>query len=343
MNIPINDEQNHLLVPTPIGLYCPEGDFYIDPMRKVDRALITHGHADHARPGHNHVLATPETLTIMAARYGERHAQHTQAIDLGTTIKHHGVDITFFPAGHILGSAQIRVHNKMQTTVVSGDYKRRHDPTCVAFEPVSCDIFITEATFALPVFTHPDDGIELQRLLKRMCQEPNQTVLLGCYALGKAQRIVMRLRALGYDQPIGLHGAMQKLFDVYAAMGCALGSVMPITRDTDISPGMLILCPPSALHDRWSRRFEPALRVMASGWMTVRARARQRHAELGLRISDHADWPELLQTIDEVKAEEIWITHGREDALMHACSLNNQKARPLRMIGYDDDEETVEQ
>ena len=174
-----------LLIPTPAGLYCPPGDFHIDPVRSVDRALITHGHADHARPGHGSVLATAETLKIMAVRYGDGFAGAREAVELGSPIRFGPVTVSFHPAGHVLGSAQILVEHRGLRIVASGDYKRRADPTCLPFVPVPCDIFITEATFALPVFRHPDPQAEIAKLMASIKRNPDRAHLVGAYALGK--------------------------------------------------------------------------------------------------------------------------------------------------------------
>jgi DNA ligase-associated putative exonuclease len=189
-----------LLQPRPEGLYCPPGDFFIDPVRPVERALITHGHSDHARAGHAHVLATRQTLDIMALRYGENFARSQQAAALGEKIDAGGVTVTFHPAGHVLGSAQIAVEKGGLRIVASGDYKRTRDATCAPFELVPCDVFITEATFALPVFRHPPPQEEIARLLKSMAQFPERSHLVGAYALGKAQRVMKELRQAGYDR-----------------------------------------------------------------------------------------------------------------------------------------------
>ncbi len=212
-----------LLCATPAGIYCPPGDFHIDPTRAVPRALVTHGHSDHARPGHGAVLATPETLKIMAERYGGSFAGTTEAATLGETRSVNGVSVTFHPAGHVLGSAQIAVEKDGMRIVASGDYKRRSDPTCRGFEPVPCDVFISEATFALPVFRHPDDRAEIAKLLASVAQFPERTHLVGAYALGKAQRVIALIREAGFEAPIYIHGALQKLCDLYVAEGIPLG------------------------------------------------------------------------------------------------------------------------
>ena len=336
-----------LLRPTPQGLYCPPGDFYIDPVRPVARAVVTHGHADHARAGHGAVLATPETLDIMAARYGEGFTENRQPATYGEQVRINGVAVSLASAGHVLGSAQAIVEKDGVRIVASGDYKRRADPTCAPFEVVPCDVFITEATFALPVFVHPDTDGEIARLLASVAQFPDRTHIVGAYALGKAQRIIRLLRDAGYEDPVYIHGAMQKLCDLYEDHGVALGPLEPATISKDGGKGgakndfagKIVVAPPSAVQDKWARRFADPLPVFASGWMQIRQRVHQRGVELPLQISDHADWNELTQTIREVNAEEVWITHGRDDALMRWAELNGIRARPLRLVGYDDEGE----
>lgn len=331
-----------LLHPTPSGLYCPLGDFYIDPVKQVDRALITHGHADHARPGHKHVLATQETLDIMALRYGETHAVTTQVAAISEKLSIGDATVSFHPAGHVLGSAQIAVEHKGMRIVASGDYKRGNDPTCSSFEPVDCDVFITEATFALPVFRHPDDRGEIQKLLTSVEQFPERAHLVGAYALGKAQRVIALIREAGYDKPIFIHGAMQKLCDYYQSRGIDLGILSPATLETGKKgnfAGAIVVGPPSAFADKWARRFPDPISAFASGWMQVRQRAKQRGVELPLILSDHCDWDGLLDTIREISPQEVWITHGREDALTRWCELNGFKARPLSLIGYEEEAE----
>ena len=329
-----------LLQPRPEGLYCPPGDFFIDPVKPVDKALITHGHSDHARAGHGAVLATRETLDIMAIRYGSGHAGAVQPAALGESIRINDVTVRFHPAGHVLGSAQISVERDGMRIVASGDYKPRPDPTCATFEPVACDVFITEATFALPVFRHPDADTEISRLLRSVERNPDRTHLVGVYSLGKAQRVIRLIRDAGYDRPLYIHGALQKLCDYYESQGIALGELLPATIDTGEKgdfAGAIVLGPPSAFGDKWARRFPDPLVSFASGWMQVRARARQRGVELPLVISDHADWDELAQTIRAVAPSEVWVTHGREEALVRWCALNGIPAMPLHLVGYEDE------
>lgn len=329
-----------LLVPRPEGLWCPPGDFHIDPVRPVARALVTHAHSDHAVAGHGAVLATRETLDIMAIRMGEGFARSTQAARYGERISLGPVTVGFHPAGHVLGSAQVAVEAQGLKIVAAGDYKRAPDPTCAPFEPVPCDVFITEATFGLPVFRHPDPVAEARRLLHSLAQFPDRTHLVGVYALGKAQRLIALLRAAGHGGPIYVHGALRRLCDYYAARGIALGELPDATlakgRARDFA-GQVVLGPPSAFAGPWVRRFADPLVAFASGWMQVRARARQRGVELPLVISDHCDWPELTGTIAELDPREVWVTHGREEALVRWCALENRPARPLHLVGYEDE------
>ena len=331
-----------LLHPTDKGLYCPPGDFYIDPVRPVKRALITHGHADHARAGHAHVIATKETLDIMGIRYGEPFAGATQEAVCGETATVDGVTVSFHPAGHVLGSAQIAVEKGGTRIVASGDYKRRADPTCAGFELVPCDVFITEATFGLPVFVHPDDGSEISRLLDSVARFPERAHLVGAYALGKAQRVIALIRKAGYTETIYIHGAMEKLCHYYQGRGIDLGPLAPATVDKgarDQFAGKIVVGPPSAFADKWARRFPDPVACFASGWMRVRQRAKQRGVELPLILSDHADWIELTETIGDTGASEVWVTHGREEALVRWCELAQIRAKPLNLVGYEDEAE----
>ncbi|MEJ1120843.1 ligase-associated DNA damage response exonuclease [Phyllobacterium sp. CCNWLW109] len=339
-NISLVKRPEELLRSTPAGLYSPAGDFYIDPIRPVERALITHGHSDHARSGHRKVMATQQTLDIMALRYGADFAGETQAAELGQTTGLNGVTISFHPAGHVLGSAQIAVEKDGMRIVASGDYKRASDPTCLGFEPITCDVFITEATFALPVFRHPDSRDEMAKLLKSVEQFPERSHLVGAYALGKAQRVIRLLRDAGYDQTIYIHGALAKLCDYYETQGIKLGPLAPATLEKDSAPdfaGTIVVGPPSAFQDRWARRFPDPVSCFASGWMRIRQRARQGGVELPIILSDHCDWDELTQTITELDPEQVWVTHGREEALVRWCDLNGYAARPLHLVGYEDE------
>jgi putative mRNA 3-end processing factor len=323
--------------PFPNGIFVAPANAWVDPSDARPRALVTHGHADHARGGHGEVWATPETLRIMDTRYGE---QTGHAVAYGESVRLGEVDVSFIPAGHVLGSAQILLEYQGERVVVSGDYKRRSDPTCAPFVVTPCDIFITEATFGLPVFRHPDTGSEVDRLLHRLHADPSRCILIGAYALGKAQRLIVEIRNRGHHAPIYYHGAMERLCRLYEELGVPLGELRPATGvpKAEIA-GHIVICPPGALNDRWSRRLPDPVTAMASGWMRIRARARQRNVELPLIISDHADWDELTTTIREVAPKEVWITHGREDALKHWCMTHQIKARELNLVGYEDEDD----
>ncbi|MBI3505362.1 MAG: ligase-associated DNA damage response exonuclease [Proteobacteria bacterium] len=321
---------------TPAGLYCEPGDFFIDPTRAVARALVTHGHSDHARPGNATVMATAGTLAIMRARMGAAAGGTLQEAAYGAKTKIGGVTVEFAPAGHVLGSAQIRLTWKGARIVVSGDYKRAPDPTCPPFEPLACDVFVTEATFALPVFRHPPVAAEIGRLLASVALFPARCHLVGVYSLGKCQRVIAELRRAGHDRPVYLHGAHEAMCAVYAAQGVDLGELRPAAGASDLA-GAIVLCPPSALSDGWSRRMPDPVLAGASGWNRVRHRAWQGNLELALVVSDHADWDELLATLADVAAPEVWVTHGREEALVHEAKKRGFAARALSLAGFDEE------
>ena len=305
------------LKPLPQGLYCEPGGFFIDPSRVTERAVITHAHADHARPGHKSVLATAETLALMRARMGAKRAGGAQqALAFGETVTIDGVRVWLQPAGHVLGSAQVAMEYRGCRAVVSGDYKRTPDPTCAPFEPIPCDVFVTEATFGLPVFLHPPPETEIARLLDSVALFPGRTHVVGCYSLGKCQRLIALLRAAGWDAPVWLHPALIAMCAVYEAHGVALGDLRPVAAARDLA-GAIVLAPPGSAVPQ---AVAPVI-VAASGWMRIRARAKSSGAELPLIISDHADWNELNRTIDDTGAPEVWVTHGWEAPLIHAAGL----------------------
>src|ERR1700726_1717635 len=234
-----------ILVPTPAGVCCKLGAFHIDPTRPVERALITHAHSDHARAGHGAVLATQETLDLMRLRYGENFAGTTQAIAYGESVGLDGAKVTFHPAGHVLGSAQIAVEANGLRVVASGDYKNVPDPTCAPFELVACDVFITEATFALPVFRHGDPDEQIAKLLHSVALFPERAHLVGAYSLGKAQRVIALIRKAGYERPVYLHGAMEKITRYYESRGIDLGRIERVAgaKKAELA-GTITLCPP---------------------------------------------------------------------------------------------------
>lgn len=294
------------------GLYCPAADLYIDPWRPVDKAIITHAHADHARPGHRHILASAPSWPLLQHRLGNTTGQ---ALPYGESIVIDGVRISLHPAGHILGSAQVRLERSGEVWVVSGDYKRQADPTCTPFEVVPAHTFISEVTFGLPVYRWPapDTVFADIRQWWDSCAAGGQTAVLCCYALGKAQRVLQGM--MGTHRPIYLHGAMQPLTQIYRDAGVAMASAEPVpVKGTDLS-GALVLAPPSAVGTPWMRRFKSASIGFVSGWMQLRGNRRRRGFDRGFVLSDHADWPALVQTIDEVNPERTLLTHGDASAL----------------------------
>lgn len=338
----ITNPAEQQLFPTPAGLYCPSGGFYIDPVKPVDHALITHGHADHAIAGHRHVMATRRTLEIMAIRYGPQFCGEQTSAALDQSYEIGNAIVSFHSAGHVLGSAQIALKTAGLRFVISGDYKRLPDPTAETFKVIPCDIFITEATFGLPIFRHPNPKDEIQKLITSLSAHPSRAHMVGTYALGKAQRIIRLLRDNGYDRPVFLHGALIKLCAYYEAEGIALGPLIAVTEAETANhkfAGEIVLAPPSTFNGPWMKRFADPLICFASGWMHIKQRAKQRGVELPLVISDHSDWQELTETILETKASEIWVTHGREEALIRWCALNQIKAKPLHLVGYDEEAE----
>jgi putative mRNA 3-end processing factor len=255
--------------------------------------------------------------------------------------------IRLVPAGHVLGSAQVVLEWRGSRIVVSGDYKRRSDPSCAAFEPVTCDVFVTEATFALPVFRHPPAEQEIARLLESVRLFPDRAHLVGVYALGKCQRLILLLREAGWDRPIWLHGGLMALCALYEELGVTLGELRPVPMDRKRGAagqlaGEIVLAPSGAEATPWVRRLAEPVVCAASGWMRVRQRAKAKGVELPLIVSDHADWAELLQTAEEVQAPEIWVTHGREDALCHALAERGVRGRALHLVGRGEEDEEPE-
>ncbi|MEM9575943.1 MAG: ligase-associated DNA damage response exonuclease [Pseudomonadota bacterium] len=324
------------------GIYCAAGDFFIDPWRPVDRALITHGHADHARPGHGRYLATHAALPIMHHRLGQIEAQGAH---YGEVIRIGDADVSFHPAGHVPGSAQIKVAAGGEVWVASGDYKIEDDGLSEPFEPQQCHHFITESTFGLPIFRwKSQDHIANEvNAWWRACADAGKTAFLGAYSLGKAQRL---LRMLEPDiGPILTHGAIEGSNRVMRQQGIALPDTTQLTKDTDPKQhrGALVLAPPSALGSTWAKRFRPAESAFASGWMQLRGIRRRRAGDRGFVISDHADWPGLLAAIKETGAENIYVTHGYTDIFARYLCENGRNAQTVPTeFGSDDDESETE-
>nr|WP_236589516.1 ligase-associated DNA damage response exonuclease [Ramlibacter aurantiacus] len=313
-----------MLVPRPEGLYCPAGDFHIDPWRPVARAVITHAHGDHARQGHGHYLAAAPSEGVLRARLGEI---DLMALAYGERIQHHGVTVSLHPAGHVLGSAQVRIEHGGRIWVVSGDYKVAPDPTCEPFEPVRCDVFITESTFGLPIYRWAPDAELFAEINGWWAQNAavGRASVIACYSFGKAQRILS-----GVDPSIGaivVHGAVQPLNRAYRDAGVALRETRLVTEIADRAElrRALVLCPPSATASTWLRRFGDSRVAFASGWMQLRGARRRGGYDRGFVLSDHADWPGLQQAIAATGAPRVIVTHGNTAPLVrHLCEQGLQ-------------------
>lgn len=315
-----------MLQETADGLYCPDGDFYVDPWNGVPRALITHAHGDHARSGSTAYLCAAPCAPLLARRFGAD--TRIESLPYGASLTLGATRVSFHPAGHVLGSAQIRVEGAGGVWVLSGDYKRAADPTCTPFEPVSCDTFVTESTFALPIYRWDPSADVIADILAWW--EGNRsrglTSILFCYTIGKAQRLLAELAPL-VDRPIFVHGMMLPMIDVYRAAGIAMAPTTTLVdrpRGTSFA-GELVLAPPSARGTPWMRRLGALSDGLTSGLMRVRGVRRQRAYDRGFVLSDHADWPALLQTISDTGAGRVLATHGFAEPL----------ARFLRSHGYD--------
>ncbi|MEM9943560.1 MAG: ligase-associated DNA damage response exonuclease [Planctomycetota bacterium] len=318
-----------LLETTRNGLYCREGDFYVDPWKPVDKAVITHAHADHARWGSKRYLTAETGRQVLQIRLGPKAKIDT--LPFGESTKINGVDVSFFPAGHILGSGQVRLEKNGQVVVVSGDYKRGQDVTCRSFEPVRCHLFITESTFGLPIYRWPSSQSVFDQINQwwKQNQQDGKTSLLLAYALGKAQRLLAGVDpAIG---PIFTHGAVEKLNVGYRETGIQLPETNHVGRadkSTDWSQS-LVVAPPAAAGTTWVRKFGKLSVGMASGWMQIRGTRRRRGMDRGFILSDHVDWLELLQTIEDTEAEEVWVTHGYSQIVARYLNENGLQAKAI--------------
>lgn len=321
-----------ILTMTPAGLYCEEGDFYIDPWRPVDRAIITHAHSDHARWGMKHYLCSHESEGVLRLRVGEEAS--IEGLEFGEKRQMNGATVSLHPAGHILGSSQVRVEVGGEVIVVSGDYKTEPDPTCTSFEPVRCHTFVTESTFGLPIYRWPRQEETFAAINQwwRRNQEAGKCSILAGYSLGKSQRALAGLDAsIG---PIFEHGAVRKLTRAYRDQGVWLPEthiVGEANRGFRWSDA-LVLAPPSALGSSWLKRFGDISTGYMSGWMTVRGIRRRRAVDRGFVVSDHVDWPSLLSAIQETGAESVWVTHGYAEVVARYLSEQGLDAQPLATV-----------
>jgi putative mRNA 3-end processing factor len=309
------------------GFYCAAGNFYIDPSEPVDRAVVTHAHSDHARPGSAAYLCTLAGEGLLRARIGPEVA--IQALDYGKRVTLDGVTVSLHPAGHILGSAQVRIEHRGEVWVVSGDYKLAADPTCAPFESVRCHTFVTESTFALPIFRWPTDSPVIDAIENwwRANQQAGKTSVLFAYPIGKAQRVLVSLdAAIG---PIRAHASVETYNNLYRQQGISLPNAAEASSKTERSTRPLILAPPSAIGSAWLKSFGPISTAMASGWMRIRGTRRRRSLDRGFVLSDHADWPALLRAIDETRAETVWVTHGYRAPLARWLEEHGRRAVPV--------------
>jgi putative mRNA 3-end processing factor len=330
---------NHpLLQLRPEGLYCPAGDFHIDPWRPVERAVITHAHGDHARAGSGRYWASATGMPLLARRLPR---ESVQPVAFGETLRFNDARVSLHPAGHVLGSAQVRVEVAGEVWVVSGDYKRQPDPTCASFELVPCDTFITEATFALPAYRWQPAAAVAAEIVAwhRDNAAHGRCSVLFCYALGKAQRLLAEL-APHLDAPVYLHGAQRPLVEAYRAAGVDLPETAPVNdRGRGDWRGALVLAPPSAAGSPWMRRFGPHRTGFVSGWMRIRGNRRRRGYDRGFVMSDHVDWPDLLRTIRETGCRRVLATHGRSDALVrYLQEVEGLAAAPLATAWGEEEE-----
>ncbi|WP_202109659.1 ligase-associated DNA damage response exonuclease [Bordetella sp. 02P26C-1] len=335
-----------LLQLRPEGLYCPAGRFYVDPWRPVDTAVITHGHSDHARSGMGCYHTTVEGLPILRWRLGD---QPYRVHDYGEAFTLGDARVSLHPAGHVLGSAQVRIEVQGEVWVVSGDYKRQSDPTCSPFEVVPCDTFITEATFGLPIYRWPSTRDVARELVqwRDQCAARGEAAILYCYALGKAQRVLAELAPF-VDRPVYLHGAIAAGVDVYREAGVTLPPTRLVSeieapkRESGTTfAGELIIAPPSAAGSAWLRRFRRAQHGFASGWMRLRGNRRRRNMDRGFVVSDHVDWPGLLRTIRETGASRVIATHGDTQALVRTLNEAGVMAETLVTQFGDGEEGTI--
>jgi putative mRNA 3-end processing factor len=328
-----------MVTETPSGLWCPGGGFHIDPWDSVERAVITHAHGDHARPGSRAYLCARATARLLRRRFGAD--ARIEALDYGRTMTLGSVRVSFHPAGHVLGSAQIRIESSEGVTVVAGDYKRAPDPTCQPFEPLQCDTFITESTFGLPIYRWDAANTVIDDIESwwRGNAATGRTSVLFCYTIGKAQRLLAELMRVT-DRTVYVHGMMLGMIEAYREEGVAMLPITPVIERAGSSSrrrsaaasfaGELVLAPLSARGTPWMRRLGDVSDAFASGLMRVRGVRRQRGFDRGFVLSDHADWPALLTTIDETGATRVLATHGYAEPLARYLAERQLDAGTIR-------------
>ena len=313
-----------MIVDSAAGLLCPEGGFHLDPLLPVERAVLTHAHGDHARPGSAAVLCTPQTAALLRRRL---EGTTVETLDYGERRRIGEMTVSLHPAGHMLGSAQVRIEGRSGVWVFSGDYKREADPTCAAFEPLRCDAFVTEATYALPLFRWDDPAAVAREIVGWWQGNPEKTSVLFCYALGKAQRLLAEIGRLT-DRPVWVHGMVEPVAQVYRECGVSLAPTRHVGEERGLE-GELVLAPITARGTPWMKRFRRFEQAFASGLLRIRGTRRRRGFDRGFVISDHADWPGLLRTIRETGAGRVYATHGHRETLVRHLREDGVEAAPL--------------
>ena len=322
-----------MIVESERGLFCPDGAFHLDPLLPVERAVLTHAHGDHARAGSGSVLCTPDTAALLRRRLlGTR----IEELAYGQRLRIGSVTVSLHPAGHMLGSAQVRIEGAGGVWVLSGDYKREPDPTCPPFEPLACDVFVTEATYALPLFRW-DEPVEVAREIVAWWEgNRRKAAVLFCYALGKAQRLLAELARIT-DRPAFVHGMVEGFTEVYRERGVHLLPTRHVVEERGLA-GELVLAPITARGSPWMKRFRALSQAFASGLLRIRGTRRRRGFDRGFVLSDHADWPGLLRTIRETGAGKVYATHGHREALVRFLRESGVEAEPIGTAGPPDPE-----
>ncbi|TMA26836.1 MAG: ligase-associated DNA damage response exonuclease [Deltaproteobacteria bacterium] len=314
-----------MIVDSPQGLFCPGGPFHLDPLGPVQRAVITHAHGDHARAGNAAILCTPQTAALVKRRLGE--GTVIEILEYGERRRIGEVTVSLHPAGHMLGSAQVRIEGPAGVWVLSGDYKREPDPTCAPFEPLRCDVFVTEASYALPIFRWDSAASVAAEIASWWQGNARKASLLFCYALGKAQRLLAELARVT-ERPVFVHGAVEPFAEIYRAAGVRMLPTRLIGEERSFA-GELVLAPITARGTPWMKRFRAFESGFASGLLRIRGTRRRRGFDRGFVISDHADWPGVLKTIRETGAQRVLAMHGHRDALVRWLREAGVDAAPI--------------
>ena len=323
-----------MIVDSPQGLFCPGGAFHLDPLGAVQRAVITHAHGDHARAGNAAILCTPQTAALVKRRVGE--GTIIEILEYGARRRIGEVTVSLHPAGHMLGSAQVRIEGPAGVWVLSGDYKREPDPTCAPFEPLRCDVFVTEASYALPIFRWDSAANVAAEIASWWQGNARKASLLFCYALGKAQRLLAELARVT-ERPVFVHGAVEPFAEIYRAAGVRMLPTRLIGEERSFA-GELVLAPITARGSTWMRRFGDAESAFASGSMRIRGQRRRRSFDRGFALSDHVDWPGLLRTIEESGARRVLATHGYREALVRFLTDRGTEAAAVGLAHPTDPE-----